>query len=122
MVSEDEYQEAVKQHDSSQKVINQYHKEKQQAFKKRMEENPVFTEDELVYSARDLCPCGYGIAYPKDCGPSHYWDCSGILRGIADDKVEHVGKLPFAFYEIKSESQNRGTTRGVFRPMKEATC
>lgn len=84
-----------------------------------MAENPIFTDDELVYSANQLCPCGHGLAYPKDCGPSHYWDCSAILKGIADKSVQHTGQLPFAFYYIKVESERNGTTRGVFKPRGE---
>jgi hypothetical protein len=81
-----------------------------------LEDNPIFTDDELRYSARDLCPCGHGLAYPKECGTSHYWDCSAILKGIADSKIAHTGRLPFIYYSIKSESAQNGTTRGVFIP------
>ena len=72
----------------------------------------------LVYAARVRCPCGAGMAYPKDGdypdgqpeGPMRwphngYWDCSAILLGTADPAVKHEAKLPFAFYEIKSEDQ-----------------
>lgn len=70
--------------------------------------------DRLVYSAYSRCPCGAGLAYDpcfedKDgvfVGPlSGYWDCSAILLGVADPSVQHTGKFPFAFYEIKSEKQ-----------------
>ena len=58
------------------------------------------------------CPCGAGLAYdPK--GPSGvihggWWDCSDILLGRAIPRGEpgwrmHEDRLPFVFYEIKSE-------------------
>lgn len=68
----------------------------------------------LTYSATARCPCGAGMAY----GPmtydndstfkkpyNGYWDCSAILDGTADKNVKHEAKLPFSFYEIKSEDQ-----------------
>lgn len=69
----------------------------------------------LVYSATARCPCGAGLAYPEG-GPGDessphrwpyngYWDCSAIMAGTADPEVTHTAKLPFAFYEIKSEDQ-----------------
>ena len=75
--------------------------------------------DRLIYAATNRCPCGAGLAYDPFAedepdnpfrGPS-YWDCSAILLGTAISKdqpgsVEHTGKLPFAFYEIKSEKQS----------------
>ena len=70
--------------------------------------------DRLVYSALSRCPCGAGLAYDP-CfedkggvfkGPlSGYWDCSAILLGEADKNVKHTDKLPFAFYEVRSERQ-----------------
>lgn len=68
----------------------------------------------IVYAAYNRCPCGAGLAYDpafedQDSvfkGPlSGYWDCSAILLGTADKTVQHTDKLPFAFYEIKSEQQ-----------------
>lgn len=111
MISQEQYEEAIKQRVEAEKIINCYHTEKIDAFSQRMKGNPVFSDEELLYSATALCPCGHGLAYPKDCGINHYWDCSAILRGIADPNVEHTGKLPFAFYNIKSENAQRGTTR-----------
>jgi len=58
---------------------------------------------ELVYAAYDRCPCGAGLAYIPN-GPRN-WDCSKILLGTADKGVTHTAKLPFVFYEIKSENQ-----------------
>ena len=74
----------------------------------------------LVFSAYDRCPCGAGLAYYKKSSPTDgYWDCADILQGLAipDDQegsVQHTAKLPFVFYEIKSELQpsaNGHTTR-----------
>jgi len=79
--------------------------------------------ERLVYAATARCPCGSGLAYDplfenKDSvfvGPlSGEWDCSAILLGVADKSVTHTDKLPFAFYEIKSEglpSAQGATTR-----------
>ena len=104
------------QKEQAQETINTYFKEKREAFQQRLKDNPIFTDDELRYSAVTLCPCGHGLAYPKDCIPGHYWDCSAILKGIADKNVEHTGQLPFASNSIKGESERNGTTRGVFKP------
>lgn len=70
-------------------------------------------QPELVYSAAARCPCGAGLAYLKD-GGDNYWDCAKIWLGTADRDVQHTAKLPFAFYEIKTENQpsaNGATTR-----------
>lgn len=79
----------------------------------------------LVYAATLRCPCGAGMAYPKNGdypggepdGPlrwpySGYWECSAILLGTADASVKHEAQLPFAFYEVKDEGQPsaRGAT------------
>lgn len=116
MITEDQLAQAIKQRDEADEVVATYFKEKQVAFQQRLIDSPVFTDDELYYSAYQLCECGHGLAYPKTCGPSHYWDCSAILKGIADRAVTHTGQLLFSFYDIKSESERNGTTRGVFRP------
>ena len=90
-----------------------------------MSETKFFSDDELIYAARDRCPCGAGLAYPKGIGRNGYWDCSDILTGRAKPKddpesVDHTPQLPFTFYEIKSElqpSQGFDTTRPtVFDP------
>lgn len=75
-----------------------------------LEAKPI--TERLVYAAYKRCPCGAGLAYDpagEDTdspfhGPSS-WDCSAIILGTADNTVQHTGKLPFAFYEIKSENQ-----------------
>lgn len=63
----------------------------------------------LRYAATACCPCGLGLAYRRG---DDYWDCSGILLGTADPDAQHTAKLPFTFYEIKSERQPsaRGAT------------
>lgn len=119
MISKEQYDNAIKAMEVNQDIINKYHKEKADLFKKRLEDNPIFTDDELLYSAWQLCPCGHGIAYPKDCGGHHYWNCSAILKGIADKDVLHTGQLPFSMYSVKSENSGRGSTRGVFNPQKK---
>ncbi len=78
-----------------------------------------FTLDELVFAAYTRCPCGAGMAYPKNIGPRGHWDCSDILLGRAVASNEpggktHEAQLPFAFYNIKGEGQpsaNGATTR-----------
>jgi|WetSurMetagenome_2_1015567.scaffolds.fasta_scaffold245115_2 hypothetical protein len=116
MITKEEYTAAIEQHKASEEVIQQYHRERLDAFAERMKSNPIFTDDELIYSAMTLCPCGHGIAYPKDCGGNHYWDCSAILKGIADENIQHTGQLPFMMYDVKGESKVNGSTRGVFLP------
>ena len=116
MISKEQYEEALKAQDEAKSLINQYHAEQQEVFERRMQDNPIFTDDELRYSESSLCPCGYGLAYPKSCGMNHHWDCSGILTGRADESVQHTARLPFSMYSIRSESSGKGTTRGVYRP------
>lgn len=122
MITREQYEAAYEAKKQAEETINQFFKEKAERFNERMESNPIFSDEELVYSATSLCPCGHGLAYPKDCTPFHYWDCSAILRGTADESVTHEGRLPFTFYDIKSESAYRGTTRGVFKPKVPASA
>jgi len=119
MITEQQYSEALEQEKIAKEIISQYNLEKLEGFKQRMKDNPIFTDDELHYSAISLCPCGHGLAYPKECSPWHYWDCSAILKGVADPKVIHTGQLPFIFYNVKGESEHNGTTRGVFKPQAQ---
>lgn len=74
----------------------------------------------LRFAARSRCPCGAGLAYDPSKYPGESsWDCSDILLGLAipsgkPGSVTHTGKLPFSFYEVKSECQpsaNGETTR-----------
>lgn len=69
---------------------------------------------QLRYAATARCTCGAGMAYEpggESGKPIHgYWDCSAILTGTAipsgqPGAVKHESRLPFAFYEIKSEGQ-----------------
>lgn len=73
--------------------------------------------ERLIFAAHSRCPCGAGLAYDPASedpagtfkGPS-YWDCSAIILGTAvpsgqPGAVQHTDKLPFVFYEIKSENQ-----------------
>jgi len=61
--------------------------------------------EDLVFAAYTRCPCGLGMAHVKGCGGFSYWDCSGILMGTADETMKHTDKLPFVFYDVKSELQ-----------------
>jgi hypothetical protein len=61
--------------------------------------------EDLIFAAYTRCPCGHGMAYVKGSGAFSYWDCSGILLGTADPNMKHTDKLPFVFYEVKSELQ-----------------
>ncbi len=119
MITKEQYDQAVEQEKEAKEIIQAYHKEQSEAFEKRLVENPIFTDDELTYSATTLCPCGHGLAYPKACGIHYHWDCSAILKGIADKNIEHTSQLPFVYYDIKGESEYRGTTRGVFKLKKD---
>lgn len=71
----------------------------------------------LVYAAYDRCPCGAGLAYGGEA--KDYWDCSAILLGTADESVTHTARLPFVFYEIKSE--NQPSAHGATTRPKERT-
>jgi hypothetical protein len=116
MITKQQYDDAVEQAKIAQETMTQFHRQEAEAFDQRLKSGVPFTDEELRYAATSLCPCGHGLAYPKDCGPNHYWDCSAILKGVADSSITHSGQLPFTFYDVKSESEERGTTRGVFRP------
>ena len=84
-----------------------------------MSDTTIYTDADLRYAATSRCPCGAGLAYPLDSGIHGSWDCSDILTGRAvpsgdPGAVQHTDRLPFAFYEIKSEDQpsaNGATTR-----------
>lgn len=124
MITDEQLAAARQKRDEADHVIKQYHQEQLDKFNQRLKDNPIWTDDELIYSAEALCPCGHGLAYPEGCGPFHYWDCSAILKGIADSSVEHTGQLPFTFYEVKSENADavvKRSTRGVFRPKRQSS-
>ena len=65
----------------------------------------------MIFAAYDRCPCGAGLAYWKN--PTHderHWDCSAIMLGDAvpmdePGSAQHTDRLPFAFWEVKSENQ-----------------
>lgn len=90
------------------------------------EQPRVYSDAELRYAATARCSCGAGLAYPAFEYNMHgAWDCADILTGRAipsgqPGAVTHTDRLPFAFYEIKSEDQpsaNGTTTRP--RPLTE---
>lgn len=99
-------------------ITNEFKRRDEEAEKRirqAKEGTRFFQPDELVYAARSLCDCGHGMAYPKFTGINGEWNCSAVLRGIAD-RGEHQTGLPFMFYEIKSENDNSEgghTTRGA---------
>lgn len=109
MVSKEEYDAAVAQKDAAEKVMRAYWMESAERFNKRLATNPIFTDSELFYSRSARCPCGAGLAYPKGCGASHYWDCSAILKGTEDKTVVHTDQLPFSMYDIKGERDGEST-------------
>jgi len=82
--------------------------------KKTSEQRAKPISERIVNSAHARCPCGAGLAYDPVAedetnvfkGPgSGYWDCSAIILGTQDNSVKHTAKLPFAFYDVKSEGQ-----------------
>jgi hypothetical protein len=109
MITKEEYQNAVSNRDAAQEIINNYTKQKLELFEERLKTNPIFKDTELFYSRSSRCPCGAGLAYPKECSPLHYWDCSAILLGKADKHVKHTAQLPFSMYDIKGERENEST-------------
>lgn len=122
LITEKEYEDALDAKTRAERTINKYQQQKNAEFRARyqkyMDGEDFFNDDELTYSANFFCPCGNGAAYPKGCDTWHHWECSAILKGVADRSVTHMAKHPFAFYSIKTESEHNGTTRGRFKPMK----
>lgn len=124
--SEELYKEADKLDEQATELRRQAREERQ----KEQLQRPLL--DRLVFAATSRCHCGAGLAYdpagesggavenPNSVfkGPhGGYWDCSAILLGTAIEKgqpgsVRHTDRLPFAFYEVKSENQPsaRGAT------------
>lgn len=74
-------------------------------------------EERLVYAATARCHCKAGMAY--DPAGGDFWDCSAILLGTASANVKHEARLPFAFWEVKSEKQP-SAYGATTRPQKEA--
>lgn len=99
--------------------------------------------ERLVYAATSRCPCGYGFAYDPTGAvtadttetPFHRpdrWECAGTLLYVAGElepdlrnwvkNATHEPAFPFAFYDLKSESQpsaNGQTTREPKLPSEE---
>lgn len=87
------------------------------------------TVNDLLYAAQTRCQCGAGLAYPLHSIDIHgSWICSAVLLdeveldsgasqeyrhehpstfqgAVVDTKGQLHISLPFAFYEVKSESQ-----------------
>lgn len=113
----DKVEKAVLLEAEAKKLREEIYQEHQETLKAK----PV--AERLIFAAYSRCPCGAGLAYDpcyedEDSvfkGPlSGFWDCSDILLGVANVAVKHTDKLPFAFYEVKSEQQpsvNGATTR-----------
>lgn len=113
-ITKEQYDKAIEQKAEADRIISEYYVQRSKRFQKRLQENPIFAAEELVFAATSRCSCGAGLAYPKECNSGHYWDCSEILMGIAKKEVKHTDQLPFAYYEVKFENQpsaNGMTTR-----------
>jgi hypothetical protein len=121
----EELREIVGLGHAAEREINRRHTVTADLVKERLsrvqhgDKSAAFTDDELVYAARDRCECGAGLAYPIKTGMHGSWECSDILTLRALQKAEegsvmHTAPLPFAFYSIKSEknpSVGGATTR-----------
>lgn len=118
MISKEEYDAAVSQKEASEVTISAYHTQQEEAFKERMKTNPIFTPEELIFAAHARCSCGHGLAYPKACSMFHYWDCSAILMGTHNKGVKHTDRLPFTFYDIKSENQHSAMGNNTRTPIQ----
>lgn len=108
---------ALKRADELEAQANALRDEIYEARRARLAAKPVL--ERLIYAAYDRCHCGAGMAYDPTSrgdgpfkGPSK-WECGDILRfnDLSEDRqaqvkaATHTGGLPFAFYEIKSETQ-----------------
>jgi hypothetical protein len=72
----------------------------------------------LVFSAKERCECGAGLAYDRKA--SHpVWDCSAILLGDALLEAGERGvanhRSQCAFYDVMSE-RNRAADGATTRP------
>lgn len=108
MISEQEYKLAVIQEEKAKETISLYLKQKTDNFEEKWDKFEkgefTFKEEDLIYSAFARCSkCKAGLAYPKDCGMRHQWTCADVLKGVGTDNGHEA--FPFAFYEIKSETQ-----------------
>lgn len=98
-----------------QKQAEALHAEAHKRHQSELSAKPLL--ERMIFAAYVRCPCGAGMAYDpagESGGLRGYWDCSAILLGAADASVKHEARLPFTFYEVKSERQpsaNGATTR-----------
>lgn len=109
MITREQYEVAVQQENAAHEIIQAYGKQKHEEFEARWERfkrgEGFFTDDDLCYAAGARCHCGAGLAYPRECGGFHQWDCSAVLKGTHDKSKNPHEVYPFAFYSIKSEGQ-----------------
>lgn len=88
-----------------------YNEEAEEILKRCDTGEPPFKDDELVFARDAKCPCGERLAYPKRTSPVRgFWDCVGLLKRTAPPKGHpqaktHTDRLPFVFWDIKSEDQ-----------------
>jgi hypothetical protein len=72
----------------------------------------------LVFSAKERCECGAGLAYDRRSS-TPVWDCSAILLGdallVAGERGVIGHRTPCSFYEIVSE-RNRAADGATTRP------
>ena len=72
----------------------------------------------LVFSAKERCYCGAGLAYVRGAGQP-IWDCSAILLGdallVAGERGVANHRSPCGYYEIVSE-RNRAADGATTRP------
>ncbi len=72
----------------------------------------------LVFSAKERCECGAGLAYVRSAG-TPIWDCSAILLGdallVAGERGTIAHRTPCSFYEIVSE-RSRAADGATTRP------
>ena len=125
-VTDEEARQAVVSRNRAEALLQIYHHQKDQDFAARWDrfkDGEHFDEQDLVYAATQRCPCGYGLAHPKDCDVRHAWNCAGVLLGMVPlslrTGISHRVGLSFMFYDVKSEGQPsaRGaTTRGTIKP------
>ena len=64
-ITKSQYEQAIRDKDDADYVIDAYLKQKLEDFDERLASGRPFTDDELVYVAYTLCPCGHGLAYPQ---------------------------------------------------------
>lgn len=126
MITREQFDAAIQAKKDADEIINTYCRQQNDEGNERWSQylkGKGYTDEELVYASRTLCPCGYGLAYPKNCGDQRSWDCSAVLKLTHDKTVKHTDRLPFAFWSVHAEGEtigNKNTTRGVFRPKPSA--